>query len=207
MKTVWYYIKQMFIPIMYLIIFDIIALGILCIGDNLIALKVILLVLSLGFFGFIIGAMAYKDGQMDYKIRIRNDLSREQIIKTGQDIPLKLNEEYKPWKGFLIGGVNCIPLIVLILIHVILTAGKDPTLASNPNTAGAISALLYMVVFGFVQVKSTVVLTSLTYYVSLAIIPFFTLIPGICYYLGGRKIELQQQQIKEKHKMIYGDKS
>ena len=205
MKTFWYYVKQMFIPIMYLFIFDIIALGILCIGDNLIALKVILLLVSLGFYAFILGAVFYKDGQSAYKVRIANDLSREQIIKTGKDIPLKLNEEYKPWKGFLIGAINCIPLVLLMLIHVILTAGKDPVTATN--TCGAITALIYIAFFAFMQVKSTVVLTAVTYYFVFIAVPIFSAVPGVCYYLGGRRIELQQQQIKEKHRMIYGDKS
>lgn len=205
MKTFWYYVKQMFIPIMYLFIFDIIALGILCIGDNLIALKVILLLVSLGFYAFILGAVFYKDGQTAYKVRIANDLSREQIIKTGKDIPLKLNEEYKPWKGFLIGAINCIPLVIFMLIHVILTAGKDPVTATN--TCGAIAALIYIAFFAFMQVNSTVALTAATYYFVFIAVPIFIAIPGVCYYLGGRRIELQQQQIKEKHRMIYGDKS
>ena len=207
MKTFWYYVKQMFIPIMYLFIFDIIALGILCIGDNLVALKVILLIVSLGFYAFIMGAVFFKDGQTAYKVRRANDLSREQIIKTGQDIPLKLNEEYKPWKGYLIGAINCVPLIILLIIHLLLTAGSDPTAATTNNTAGAIAGLAYIVVFGFATVKSTVVLTSLSYYISLAIIPFFVCVPGVSYYMGGRKMEIQQELIKEKHRLIYGDKS
>lgn len=207
MKTVWYYVKQMFVPIMYLIMFDVIALGVLCIGDNLIALKVILLILNLGLYGFIMGAVAFKDGQTALKVRMANDLNREQIVKTGKELPLKLNEEYKPWKGFLMGLNMSVPLIILMLLHVILTAGKDPTLASMNNTCGAISGLLYVVVFAFAQVKSTAAILSTTYYVTLAAIPFFIGVIGVCYWLGGEKIIRQQEMIKEKHRQIYGDRS
>ena len=207
MKTVWYYIKQAFVPLMYLLMFDIIALGILCIGDNLIALKVILLILNLGLYGFIMGAVAFKDGQMALKVRMANDLNREQIVKTGKELPLKLNEEYKPWKGFLMGANICIPLVILMILHVILTAGKDPTLASTSNTCGAISGLIYIVVFAFAQVKSTTAIISTTYYITLVAIPFFVAVLGVCYWLGGQKIIRQQEMIKEKHRQIYGDKS
>jgi hypothetical protein len=205
MKTFWYYAKQTFVPIMYLIMFDIIALGILCIGDNLVALKVVLLVLNLGLYGFIMCAVSFKDGQTALKVRMANDLNREQIVKTGKELPLKLKEEYKPWKGFLMGLNVCVPLIICMILHVILTAGKDPALASTTNTAGAISGLLYVVFFGFSQVKSTVAIISTTYYVSLVAIPFFVGCIGVSYWLGGEKIVRQQEMIKEKHRQIYGD--
>ena len=204
MKTVWYYVKQAFVPIMYLIMFDVIALGILCIGDNLIALKVILLILNLGLYGFILGAVSFKDGQTALKVRMANDLNREQIVKTGKELPLKLNEEYKPWKGFLMGLNVCVPLIILMILHVILTAGKDPTLASTSNTCGALSGLIYIVFFGFAQVNSAATIISTTYYVALAAIPYFVVVVGTCYYLGGLKIIRQQELIKEKHRQIYG---
>ena len=205
MKTFWYYVKQMFIPIMYLFIFDIIALGILCIGDNLIALKVILLLVSLGFYAFILGAVFYKDGQAAYKVRIANDLSREQIIKTGKDIPLKLNEEYKPWKGFFHGFIACIPLVILLIVHTIVM------LTGGGNGAGAIAGFIYMMVFAFSRVNIGTGATAATpinpaiYYWSLLAIPVIVLATGISYILGGKKIELQQQRIKEKQRRIYGE--
>ena len=192
---------------MYLVMFDIIALGILCIGDKMVVLKVLLLVLNLGLYGFILCAVSFKDGQMALKVRMANDLNREQIVKTGKELPLKLNEEYKPWKGFLLGFNICIPLIIMTLIHFILTVGKDPTIASTANTSGALAGLLYMVVFAFAQVKSTMAIISTTYYIALLAIPFFVVGMGVSYWLGGEKIIRQQEIIKEKHRQIYGDKS
>jgi hypothetical protein len=92
-----------------------------------------------------------------------------------------------------------------MILHVILTAGKDPALASTTNTAGAISGLLYVVFFGFSQVKSTVAIISTTYYVTLTAIPFFVGFICVSYWLGGEKIVRQQEMIKEKHRQIYGD--
>jgi hypothetical protein len=98
MKTIWYYIKQAMIPAVYLIFMAMTAMGIAMITDaNLVWLKAVLAVLNLALYGFIVAATSYKDGQTALKVRIANDLERMQIVKTGEDRPLKLREEYKAW--------------------------------------------------------------------------------------------------------------
>ena len=180
------------------------ALGIAMITDaNLVWLKVVLALLNLGLYGVIVCATSYKDGQTALKVRIANDLERVQIIKTGEDRPLKLLEEYKPWKGFMSGIVACLPCVILLIIHTILifAVGKEF------NGAGSIAGFLYMVFFIFIRLGAEVSAPSVYIYyftlTSLAVIPMFT---GISYILGGKKIELQQQRIKEKQRQIYGDK-
>ncbi len=200
----WYYVKQGLLPFIYLFFTAITAFGILCI-EGLVWLKVLLLLLNIGLYVFIIAAASFKDGQEALKVRVANDLERIQIVRTGESIPLKLKEEYKPWKGFFHGFIACVPLIILLIVHTILM------LAGGGNGAGAIAGFIYMMVFAFSRVNIGAATTSTTpinpaiYYWSLLAIPVIVLATGISYILGGKKIELQQQRIKEKQRSIYGE--
>ena len=199
----WYYIKQSLLPFVYLFFSAITAFGILCI-EGLVWLKVLLLLLNLGLYVFIVAAASFKDGQEALKVRIANDLERMQIVRTGEALPLKLKEEYKPWKGFFHGFIACIPLIILMIIHTILF------LAGGGNGAGALAGFVYMMVFAFSRVNigtsaTTITVSPAVYYWSLLAIPVIMLSTGVAYILGCKKIELQQQRIKEKQRSIYGD--
>lgn len=202
----WYYIKQSFIAFFYLFFTAITAFGILCIQD-LVWLKVILLALNLGLYVFIVAASAFKDGQAALKVRIANDLERLQIIRTGESLPLKLKEEYKPWKGFFYGFIACVPMLVLLLIHTLLITCSSPTATG----AGAIAGFIYMMVFAFFRVDvigttaSLVAPSPTIFYWTLIALPIIVLSVGIPYMLGAKKIELQQQRIKEKQSRIYGE--
>ena len=68
-----------------------------------------------------------------------------------------------------------------------------------------------MMVFAFSRVNIGTGATAATpinpaiYYWSLLAIPVIVLATGISYILGGKKIELQQQRIREKQRRIYGE--
>ena len=76
----WYYIKQAIVPFFYLIFGTIIALGILVIDDNLIWLKVALLVLNLALYLFIVGAASFKDGETALKISNADKISAQSFF-------------------------------------------------------------------------------------------------------------------------------
>ena len=205
-----YLIKQAILPFIYLFFTALTAFGILCIGNDLIWLKALLNVLNAGLYVFIVCLASFKDGQDALKVRLANDLEREQIIRTGENRPLRLAEEYKPWKGFAIGGIACVPLVVLLLVHtiLILTAGDKFV------GAGALASFIYMIIFAFTRMNlpavaegTPVVVDPYVYYWTLFAIPLIVLAVGIPYMLGARKIELQQERIRAKHKSIYGDKN
>ena len=209
-----YYLSHSLIGLLYLFFTAITAFAILMIQD-LIWLKVILLVLNLALYVFIVATVAKKDGEEALKVRIANDLERRIIIQTGDDIKLKKGE-FAWWKGFVIGGVVCAPLIILMLIHTVLII-IDPT----KTGAGAIAGFLYMMVFAFFRmdvvmtqdvsttvgsaVQTNMPLAPEFFYWTLLAIPVIVLAIGIAYYLGGKKIELQQQKIKEKQRMFSGE--
>lgn len=197
----WHYVKQALLPFLYLFFTAISAFGIVSINNDLIWLKVVLGIANLGVYAFIIGASSFKDGQEALKVRIANDLERVQIIKTGEDRPLRLREEYKAWKGFFIGFVACAPLIVLLLIHTILIFAVGEAFVG----AGAVAGFIYMMYYMFALVDSTIQFSVFNYYWALFAIPIMMLITGIPYLLGARKIEIQQQAIKESHRQIYGE--
>ena len=54
-------------------------------------------------------------------------------------------------------------------------------------------------------VQTNMPLSAGFFYWSLIAIPVIVLTIGIAYYLGGKKIELQQQKIKEKQRLLSGE--
>jgi len=193
----------------YLFFTAITAFGILCIGNDLLWLKIVLLVLNVALYVVIVAAAAFKDGQDALKVRIANDLEREQIIRTGEALPLKLKEEYKPWKGFVFGLIACAPLVILLIIHTLLfTLGGDHLIG-----AGAVAGFIYLMIFALARVNAptaaegatAVAVNPTMYYWALLAIPVIVLSVAVPYILGAKKIELQQERIREKQRQIYGE--
>ncbi len=207
MKYVTYFLKQMIFPLIYAVIMMMINISITIIGDHLMWLKYLLFTLSFGLYAFIVGAVAFKDGQEAVKIQHMNDLERLNIIRTGEDRPINAVKEYKPWKGFVSGLAVCIPLIILMIVHTVLlfTNTQSPKL-----WAGALSSYIYLIVFAYFRPSSETVFAGyqggLQYYYCLVAIPVFMLLIGLLYMLGARKQKLLYQSVEEKHKAIYGEK-
>ena len=82
---------------------------------------------------------------------------------------------------------------------------------SKYMTVGGLASSMYMFVMGFMfldlgaETTATAALPATAHYLSLVIIPVMVVLVGVAYRLGARKIELQQQMIKEKHRQIYGE--
>lgn len=195
-----YYVKNAVLPFVYLFFMAITAFGILAIQNNNLAwLKYVLLVLNLGLYLFIIAAYAYKLGQDALKTRNANDLERKQMILTGELRPLKLNEEYKPHKGFMIGFTACVPLIVLMLVHTIMI------ICGGGNGFGVAASIVYLAFYAFFRVSGTGSPSPATFYLTLVALPVIILTLGLAYYLGARKIKAQYDRIRENQKRIYGE--
>ncbi len=204
MKT---YVKQAIIPFVYLIFATVVSIAIMSLGNEYLWLKYVLGVLNVALYLTIVCTTCFKDGQEALKVRTANDLERMQIIKTGEDRPLKLHEEYKWWKGAIIGGFICVPMLLLLIAHTILIL-INPSL----NGCGIVVAFLYMFIFSFFifnrtgsGVSALSPMSPESFYLVLIAIPIITLACGISYYLGAQKIERQQQAIRERHREIYGE--
>ncbi len=203
-----YYIKEAAFAFIYMIFTDITAVCVLFISEELLWVRILLAVLNLVLYAAVVAAASYKEGQTSVKVRAANDLEREIIVKTGEDRPLKLLEEYKPYKGFLIGFITCIPLLILLALHAVFY------FAADYKTLGGIGAFLYFTFYVFFSLNRGTSATEITttsntawynVYGSLIAIPIVMLITGVSYLLGARKIIKQQEMIKEKQKSIYGE--
>ena len=204
-----YYLKQGVFPFIYLLMMAMIAFGITAIS-GLLWLKIILAVLNIALYALAVSAISYKEGQESIKVQHANDLERIEIIRTGENRPLKIHEEYKPWKGFAIGFTVCVPLIVLLGLHTIVYLSTG-----SYRGLGAIAGLMYFMFFVFFTFGATAsageaatgaALPWYSFYGALIALPVIMLITGISYILGAKKIMLQQEMIKEKQRSIYGDK-
>ena len=203
-----YYIKNGVFPFIYQIFMAMTAFGILAI-NGLIWLKIILAVLNIGLYLFIIASVAFKDGQEAFKVQMANDLERREIIRTGEDRPLKIHEEYKPWKGFVFGFIACFPTVLLLVLHTIVYLATGSYMG-----LGAIAGILSLMFFIFFRLgvsfssaeTAGAAISWYTYYGALVALPVIMLTTGISYMLGAKKIRRQQEMIREKQRQIYGDK-
>lgn len=194
-----YYLKKFFLLFVYLISSGIISSGVLTI-EGLPWLKLLLLAANLALFVFIYCAIAFKDGEKALMVRISNDKMRELIVQTGNDYKLDLDGEFTVRKGFITGATTCIPLLIFLLLDLLI---------GNPNNVAVkVLQLLYMVFYGFFNIDflsahRTVLYAS--YLWTLIAIPFLIVLHGVFFYLGGRKMQAQQDKIKETHKKFYGE--
>ncbi|MEG9430345.1 MAG: hypothetical protein VZQ61_05435 [Christensenellaceae bacterium] len=200
-----YYLKQGVFPFIYQLFMAMIAFGILAINE-LIWLKILLAVLNIALYLFIVAAVAYKDGQQALEVQMANDLERREIIRTGEDRPLKLHEEYKPWKGFVFGLISCVPILLFLILHTIVYNATG-----SYSGLGAIAGIIGLMFFIFFRLNAssaaaeTASISWYTYYGTLVAVPILMLTMGIAYIMGAKKIMRQQEMIREKQRKIYGD--
>ncbi len=193
-----YLLKETLIPFLYLVFTATMAFSILMINDSLIWLKALLCALTLAIYACIVIVICEKEGETAYKVLLENDAERLQIIKTGEDRPLRTKEEYKAWKGFVFGLFACVPLIVLLIVNEIL-------MAINPDFVGAgvVMNFMYMTFGAFIRLDSTATLTNIHNYFNLITVVIIPLLTGIPYMLGAKKIRKQQEMVMKKHRQIY----
>lgn len=194
------YFKASLTPFLYLIFFAMIGFSITLINSpNLLFLEYILCTVNIVFYCVIVGYAATVDGKKALKIREQNDSYRKVIARTGEDLPIKVHEEFGVWKGYVIGAVACIPTVLLVIIQAIVSA-----LGGGIKIFGVIAVLLSQVVTSFFAVQLTS-LASSYFYVSLLIIPFVSMVYGTMYLVGGKKLEKSYANIHKTQKILHGD--
>lgn len=193
-----YYFKKALLPFVYLIFMMMLSFAVYSVKS--VAIRYVLVSAILIIYVFIVGGVSYKEGQQALKTRISNDIERRIIVETGEDRLLNTKEEYKPYKGFLVGFTACIPLLVLLLIHALLI----PSASGTSTFAGTVAGIIYIVVYNFFRVSS-IPITLYTPFYSLLAVPVLMLVTGIPYIMGAKSIERTQKEIKDIHKQIYGE--
>ncbi len=196
-----YYVKQALFGFVYLLFLAVSALGIMLIEN--IALVIVLLCLNLGLFIFLMFMYFIKEGEHAKEIKRANDLERREIIRTGEDRPLKEIQEYKPWKGFLTGALMAVPLLVFLLLYALIYACGG----SENNFAGAVANFMYTPFFAFISVllPEGATLSFGQYFIILYCIPFLSASAGVPYLIGAKKQQKKYDKIMDKQRMLYGD--
>lgn len=202
-NTVRYYAKKSGFAIIYLLLTLVTGLTGLAFSNNMLILKIILGVMNFALYGYFVFYYNYKTGEEAMSIRFSNDINRMEIVKTGKDIELRTIEEFKWWKGFLIGFFSSLPLILLWIIHFlsVLITGNDTTIA------GGVAMFLYILVIYFFNIKNEGLATTGSFYLTGLYFPLVLLLSGVGYLVGGKKAKLRQQGFDELNKEIYGDEN
>lgn len=199
-----FYFKMALMPLFYCFFSAMLGIGIILLDEKHLALQFVLCVVNTAFYCVIMGVAGFKDGENAFKIRMQNDTYRRRIVQTGEDLPLQVHEEYKPWKGCVIALISAIPTVALVLIHVLINVAS----AEPSNTLGMITGIFNMVVFSYFLVGGSISATGITtwqYTFSLLYVPFICLVYGLPYFLGARKMSKQYDIIKATHFEIHGE--
>ena len=196
-----YYIKCSLFAFAYLIAMDIGALLFSYIGS--VALRAALSIVWVLFYCFIVGVIYFKEGATSLDVRHANDLERKHMVESGEIVELDTAPEYKPYKGFMIGIYACIPLILIMLIHLILGLATGGT----ANGAGIVASIVYFTFFmPYGAFRSGVKLFTFgEYFIILYTVVFLAVVIGVAYNLGARKAQKKYDLIERKQNEIYGN--
>ena len=192
-----YYLKNAFLPFMYTIFCSMIAIGVFSIESK--PFGFILLALNFAVYIFVLAVVGFKGGEQAYKVMLTNDMERREIIRTGKDRPINEKEEYSPVKGFMLGFVPCIPLLVLMFIQFLISI-----FGGSYEGLSAIGSLIYKVVYAFFE-YAEIFTKGYGKFICLLIVPVIIISTYVSYELGAKKERKVQEKIKESKKYIYGE--
>ena len=196
-----FYLKMALLPFVYLLFSAMIGLGVMLLDGEMLWLEIVLNATNTIFYAIIVSVAGFKDGQKALRVREQNDTFRQRIVKTGEDIPLNLHEEYTPWKGFLVGLISVAPIILLIAIHFLSNIGQ----AVPDNSVGMIAGVICMVVFGYVITTGSI--TFGQYALVLLIVPFVCGFYGGSYIWGAKKEKVGYDEIRRTRRELHGDEN
>lgn len=200
-KPFKFYVKKAMSAVVYLLITLITGIVGISFSNDLLVLKIILGIMNIGLYAYFVFYMNYKTGEESMSVRFANDINRMEIIKTGKDIPLKTTEEFKWWKGFFIGLLSSVPLLVLWIIHFVLVL----ITGSQTSIIGGITISLYVFIVYFFNLKSEGLASSSSFYFTSLYVPFVVILSGVGYLIGGRKALNYHHGFEEMNKEIYGE--
>lgn len=193
-----YLISKSFFSFIYFASCSMVTYSISLIGNHVV--EIILSALMLIFCLYIAAVVGMRTGEDALKVRHANDLERREIIRTGRDIPLKLSEEYKGWKGFVMGVLISAPTLILMVVHALVSVFGDGTNMVFGKLTDLVNMVFYWIINLFYQTE-----TIGTVYYNLIFIAIFAAWFGFSYMLGARKVMLQYESIERKHRQIHGD--
>ena len=188
-----YYFQKAFFAVVYLMLTVITGIAAVMFSSKVFGLKIALGVMNVLVYVYFVFFYSMKTGEEAVKTRYANDVSRREIIRTGKDIPLKKKEEFKVWKGFFIGALSCIPLVVLWIAHFITVS----ITGTEASIFGGITITLYIVVAFFFNTNVEFMTFSTSFYFTALYIPLVVLLTGIGYLVGAKIEEKRREKIEK----------
>lgn len=193
-----YLLRLLIIPLVYLVCFAFTTTGITSIdGFSPLVKSLISLVLLLVYI-FIMFTVMVKEGQDAYGILISNDAQRRRIVETGVVVDFETTKEYRPWKGFAVGAICCIPLVVMVLLHLIAFPRGDT------STVSLLCEMIYGVFFSIVRTYQNANEAGF-FIISGVVLILFPLMTGIPYAYGARVRREQQEKVKKLNSELHGE--
>ena len=198
-----YYLKNALFGFVYLILMDLTALLISLISSK--TWQFILAMVAIAFYCFVVGTIFFKEGESALDLRHSNDAQRRRMVETGEIYEIKTIPEYKPYKGFVMGAIICVPLVFVLILHLIIGLSTG----GMANGAGAAAVIMYYLFFVPYAAFHSGMETFLfgEYFIVLYSIAVISATTGIAYILGARKSQRKYDIIERKHREIYGDKN
>lgn len=189
-----YFLKQIGFCLLYLFFMDSVAFGIDALESEF--LKFLLYIANLGLFFFLMFVVSSKEGEEARKLLETNDAERRYMLETGELRPIDRAKEYTPFKGFFVGLCMCIPLVILLLIH--LCIGIFGGTSNGVGVAAATCYMCFWMPYSVLFAGSTTIVAWGEYFAILYCVPLLMLGLGLPYILGAKKIDKQYRAFKDR---------
>ena len=194
-----YLLRLIIIPMVYVISFAFLTMGLASIEGFPQIVKSIISIILLVLFIIVMSLVMIKEGHDAYGVLLINNAQRRRIVETGVVVDFDQSTEYRPYKGFSVGLICCVPLILMVIAHLII---------APIGLTSRISIICEMVYGLFFSIFRTYLNTDATgfFIISGVILVVFPLIMGIPYMLGARKRRLYQENVKKLNDELHGVK-
>lgn len=146
------------------------------------------------FAGFLNAHQMLMVSEMHYKMKLTGDIRRANAMETMHNLDVrsyKFQQEYRPWKGFVIGLSICLPGIIFTLCGAIpVSVVKNEATLQVNNVFQLILFITYTwqlvpVTFISQNVLATALAEDVLFYYSMLTYLIPILISGIFYLIGG----------------------
>ncbi len=195
-----YFLKKALIPWVYTLSMTLISYGLTALNDSLFWLAVVLSVVNIVMYAVVVVVVSVKDGETAMKTLHENDLARQRIIETGDDIKINKTVEYKAYKGFLVGLVVVSPMLLLLLIHAIVY------FTTGTTVFGGIAAILFRGYSSFFTMFGMTLVGANCFYV-LVFVPLIMSINGVPYIIGAKRQRALYKMLHIKHAELHGEEN
>ena len=193
-----YLLRLIIVPLVYLACFAFATTGIASAEFDEIVKSIISAFMLLIYIVLLAGVM-FKEGQDAYGVLLSNDAQRRNIIKTGIVVDFDASKEYKPWKGFVVGLICCIPLVVMVLLHTVAFPRGDTSRVS------IICEMVYGIFFSVVRTYQNT--NELGFFIITgAILLVYPCMLGVPYVIGAHSRMKRQEEIKKLNEEFHGGK-